>query len=69
MPVWRSLLAISKGIAHAMAHEQRAPNAALGEAGVKIPADRPLIEPVDRWLRGADAGQVVGESVAVRGEQ
>ena len=33
-----------------MAHDQWALDAALVEAGVKIPADRPLIEPVDRWL-------------------
>jgi hypothetical protein len=52
-----------------MAHDQWTLDAALAEASVKIPADRPLIKPVDRWLRGADARQVVGKRVAVRGEQ
>jgi len=33
-----------------MAHDQRALDAALVEAGAKVPADGPLVEPIYRRL-------------------
>ena len=52
-----------------MAHDQRAPNAALAQSGMQITAYRPLVVLTGRRLRGADTRQVIGKGVAVRGEQ